>query len=133
MNSQRKDPRILVVNESLNLLDLFHDILDDNNGYEVELSNYAFEGIASIERLQPDLIILDFDRFGEKQEWQLLQMLKMHKVTTSIPIILCVIALQKFREQEDHFQKHNIWSLYKPFNSADLLELVQQILPNAAS
>lgn len=130
MNSQHKEPRILVVNESLNLLDLFHDILDDNNGYEVELSNFAFEGIASIERLHPDLIILDFDGFGQKQEWQLLQMLKMHKATTAIPIILCVIAVQEFRDQEDHYQKQDVHLLYKPFSPADLLRLVKQLLLN---
>jgi CheY-like chemotaxis protein len=129
MNSQHQQPLILVVNESLNILDLFHDILDDNNGYEVELSNYAFEGIESIERLQPDLIIFDFDRAGQKQEWQLLQMLKMNRETASIPIILCALAIREFREQEDHLQKQNIWLLYKPFIAKDLLELVRHILP----
>jgi CheY-like chemotaxis protein len=80
MNAQRKEPRILVINVSLDVLNLFHDILD-GQGYEVELSNYTFEGIHTIERLQPDLVILDFEREGKPEEWQLLKMIRLHEGT----------------------------------------------------
>lgn len=123
MNTHVKEPRILVVDASLNLLNLFHDILD-GQGYEIELSNYTFEGVESIERLRPDLIILDFIREGRAEEWQLLQMLKMHDPTASIPIVLCLTALQIF--QEDYFRKKNIVLLYKPFQKDDLLAAVHQ-------
>ena len=78
MNTQRKEPLILVVNASLDILNLFHEILEGQK-YEVELSNYAFEGIHTIERLKPDLIILDFEREGKPEEWQLLKMIRLHE------------------------------------------------------
>jgi CheY-like chemotaxis protein len=127
MDSQAKEPRILVINASLDILNLFYDILD-GQGYEVELSNYTFEGVGTVERLRPDLIILDFIREGQKEEWQLLQMLKMYEKTASIPIILCTAALLIFREQEDYFRSKNILLLLKPFVKDDLLRAVRQIL-----
>lgn len=130
MDSQTKEPRILVINASLDILNLFYDILD-GQGYEVELSNYTFEGVGTVERLQPDLVILDFIREGQKEEWQLLQMLKMYEKTASIPIILCTAALFIFREQEDYFRSKNILLLFKPFVKDDLLGAVRQMLPTS--
>ena len=133
MNFQAKAPCILVVNDSLPLLNLYHDILDDNCEYDIELSDYAFEGIDSIVRLNPKLIILDFEQAEKTEEWLLLQMLKMHDVTVTIPILVCVIAVQEFREQEAHFNKQGIRLLYKPFTKQDLLAAVQDLLTLLAS
>ena len=105
-----------------------HDILDDEHGYEVELSNFTFENADSVERLHPDLLILDFSTVDQKEPWQLLQMLKMYEPTASIPIIVCTNALLSFREQKAHFQRQNIKLLYKPFQKDELLESVQQML-----
>jgi CheY-like chemotaxis protein len=128
MNSQAKAPCILVVNNSLHLLNLFHGILEGESEYDIEISNYAFESIDSVARLNPKLIILDFERAGQKEEWQLLQLLKLHDATTTIPILLCVIAVQEFREQEAHFTKQGIQLLYKPFNREELLASVHLLL-----
>src|SRR5882762_3474348 len=78
--------RILVVNDTQEILDLFQTILEDE-GYKVVLSSFPFQHIKEVEEIKPDLIILDF-LFGDKQlGWQMLQILKMQKSTASIPII----------------------------------------------
>ena len=129
MPSQTREPRILIINESLDILNLFHDILDDGRGYDVELSNFKFEGLKSVINLKPDLIIIDFAREGRIEEWQLLQMIKMSVETAHIPIILSLAPLFLAGEWEAHFTRKNVQLLYKPFLPDELLELVQQILP----
>lgn len=128
MNIQRKEPLILVINASLDILNLFHDILDEQ-GYEVELSNYAFEGIHTIERLQPDLVILDFEREGRPEEWQLLKMIRMREAIAHIPIILCMAPLYIFLEKEDYFRGKNIQLVFAPMERDEILGAVRQMLP----
>jgi CheY-like chemotaxis protein len=127
MSTQRKEPLILVVNASLDILNLFHDILD-GQGYEVELSNYTFEGIHTIERLQPDLVILDFEREGKPEEWQLLKMIRLHEATEKIPLIICMAPLHVFLDKEDYFRRKNIQLLFAPIEKREILAAVRQML-----
>lgn len=127
MNKQKRDPVILVVNASLILLNLFHEVLEDE-GFEVELSNFTFEGVSTIDQLQPALILLDFDGEGETIQWQLLQMLKMHTSTARIPIILLALSIPSFHNQADYLLSKNIYLLYKPFEKNDLLDAVHRVL-----
>jgi CheY-like chemotaxis protein len=51
------------------------------------LSSFPFKHLSEIEKIQPDLIILDF-LFGDKQMgWQMLEVLKIQRSTASIPVI----------------------------------------------
>lgn len=127
MTSRTKEPLILVVDASLNLLNIYHDILE-NEGYEVELSNYTFEGVQTIERLRPDLIILDFEREGQREEWVLLKMLKMHETTANIPIIVNVAPLYNLPEQQAYFERKNVLLLFAPIVKEDLLAAIRQLL-----
>lgn len=130
MANTRKEPVILVIDTSLAILNLYHEVLEEQ-GYEVELSNYAFESLSMIERLHPDLIILDFDREGQREEWQLLKVLKLHPPTASIPIILSMAPLHLDPHWEEHFQHNNIRLLLSPFGKEDLLAVVRQVLAAA--
>jgi CheY-like chemotaxis protein len=127
MDTQRKEPLVLVINTSLDILNLFHDILD-GQGYDVELSNYTFEGIHTIERLQPDLVILDFEREGKPEEWQLLKMIRMRDSTAHIPLIICMAPIHIFLDKEEFFRRKNIHLLFAPMYKAEILDAVQQIL-----
>lgn len=131
MNTQRKEPLILVINASLDILNLFHDILD-KQGYEVELSNYAFEGIHTIERLQPDLVILDFEREGKAEEWQLLKMIRMRETTAHIPLIICMAPLHIFLDKEEYFRHKNIQLLFAPMQRDEILDAVHKMLELAS-
>jgi CheY-like chemotaxis protein len=127
VNSQRKEPLILIINVSLDILNLFHNILD-GQGYEVELSNFTFEGIHTIERLQPDLVILDFEREGKPEEWQLLKMIRLHEATAKIPLIICMAPLHIFLDKEKYFRQKNIQLLFAPIDKDELLAAVRQML-----
>ncbi len=51
--------RILVIDDTQEILDLFRVILEAE-GYEVFLSTHGYENVVEIEHLHPDLLILDF-------------------------------------------------------------------------
>ena len=127
MANTRSEPRILVIDASLAILNLYHEALEAE-GYEVELSNYAFESLSMVQRLAPDLIILDFDREGQREEWQLLKLLRLYPPTAQIPIILSMAPLMIDPHWEEHFQRNNIRLLLSPFRKEDLLSVIRQVL-----
>lgn len=127
MESTRKEPVILVIDSSLTVLDIYHEVLE-NEGYEVEISNFAFESLGTVERLHPDLIILDFDREGLREEWQLLKLLRLHPLTANIPIVLSMAPLLLYPHAEEYFQHNHIRLLLSPFSKEDLLAAIRQAL-----
>ena len=87
--------RILVVNDTQEILELFRMILE-GEGYEVILSGFPFQQIHDVEEISPDLIILDIVFDDEKVGWQMLQMLKMQRATKDIPVIICTLHLIRY-------------------------------------
>jgi CheY-like chemotaxis protein len=127
MASTRNEPRILVIDVSLEILNLYHEVLEEE-GYEVELSNYTFESLSLVEQLHPDLIILDFDREGQREEWQFLKLLRLHPPTAYIPIIVSMAPLMLDPHWEENFRHNNIRLLISPFRKEDLLTVIRQVL-----
>jgi CheY-like chemotaxis protein len=107
----------------------------ESDKYELELSNFEFEDPTMIERLKPDLIILDLqvDSFNRTRGWQLLDKLKMSRNISSIPVIICTPSMMDIREQESYLQDQGIVIFYKPFKLDKLVQKVQQILEASSS
>src|SRR5579863_3452297 len=119
--------RILVVNDTQEILELFRMLLE-GEGYEVVLSGFPIQRIEEIERINPDLLILDLVFGEEKSGWQMLQMLKMKPSTAAIPVIICTAALQSVREQEGYLVSQGIHVVFKPFDIDQLMANVKQQL-----
>jgi CheY-like chemotaxis protein len=109
--------RILVVNDTQEILELFRMILE-GEAYEVILSGFPIQRIQDVEEINPDLIILDFVFGDQKIGWQMLQMLKMHRSTESIPVIVCTAALDRY------VNKRAIWSPRVFMSSTNLSTLI---------
>jgi CheY-like chemotaxis protein len=120
--------RILVIDDELPLLELYKLMLEPE-GYEVSVSEWVFDDVAEVERLHPDLIILDLKMGKEQQGWELLQALKSFPPTSSIPIIISSAAHNEVREKRDYFKKMSIPIVLKPFDVEDFLQTVHRILP----
>src|SRR6266487_5093198 len=120
--------RILVVNDTQEILELFRILLEEEEGYEVVLSGFPVQEISDVERINPDLIILDFVFGDQKSGWQMLQMLKMKRSTASIPVIVCTAALGLVREQEGYLVSQGVHVVFKPFDIDQLLTSVKQVL-----
>lgn len=120
--------RILVVNDTQEILELFRMLLEEEEGYDVVLSGFPIQQVKEIEHIKPDLIILDLVLGDEKTGMQMLQMLKMQRSTAAIPILVCTAALQMVREQEGYLVSQGVHVVYKPFEIDDLLANVKQLL-----
>ena len=120
--------RILVVNDTQEILELFRMILEEEGGYEVILSGFPVQEIEEVEQIKPDLIILDLVFGSEKTGMQMLQMLKMKRSTQSIPVIICTAALDLVREQEGYLNSQGVHLIYKPFDIDHLMTSVKRLL-----
>jgi DNA-binding response OmpR family regulator len=119
--------RILVVNDQQPVLDLFWELLE-GEGYEVFLYSYGFQDPVELERITPDLIILDYVVSNETPGWQLLQMLKMNRPTAQIPIIICTTLVRYVQEIERSLNMRGIRLAPKPFEIDELLRAVEQAI-----
>ena len=124
--------RIMVINDTQEVLSLFQDILTEE-GYEVALYSSAIHDMEEIERVAPDMIILDFIFGRENLGFQILQKIKMRRTTAHIPIVACTAALQVVREMEGYLQSKNVQVVLKPFEVDDLLDAVQRCLKTVES
>lgn len=116
--------RIMVINDTPEILDLFRELLEPE-GYEVILYSFAPFELAEIERVQPDLIVLDFIIGQANAGWQLLQMLKMRRSTANIPIIICSAQTHFIRQIEGYLATHDVRVVAKPFDIDEFLQTVK--------
>jgi DNA-binding response OmpR family regulator len=119
--------RIMVINDTQEILELFREILTDE-GYEVFLYSYGIQDLAEVERVNPDLIILDHLIGGEAVGWQMLQKLKLRRSTASIPVIVCTAAVKAIQEMEGYMKSKNVGLVLKPFDIDDLLRAIKLAL-----
>ncbi|MGZ3681433.1 MAG: response regulator [Ktedonobacterales bacterium] len=119
--------RILVINDTQEILQLFQDLLADE-GYEVLLSSFAPQSVYEIARLRPDLVILDLIFGSERIGWQVLQAMRMHRPTATIPVIICTAAANQAREMEPQLVSHGALLVLKPFDIDEILLMVRQAL-----
>lgn len=120
-------PTILVINDDQEILTLFEEILREA-GYNALLYSSAIRDLAEIERINPDLIIIDYLIGHEDSGWQLLQKLKMRRATATIPIIVCTAATKLLLETSGYLLSKRAIALPKPFDIDELLTAVEQAL-----
>ncbi|HET7686691.1 MAG TPA: response regulator [Candidatus Limnocylindria bacterium] len=120
--------RVLIVNDTQEILELFEDILKPM-GLDPILMSFAPRELERIRETKPDLIILDFV-FGEKElmGWQLLQKLKMDRTLDHVPVVVCTAALRTVSELEGYLTEQGVVVIVKPFNVDQLEEAVRNAL-----
>jgi DNA-binding response OmpR family regulator len=114
---------IMVVNDTQEILELFREILLDE-GYDVVLYSFAIQEMNEVERVMPDLIILDCLMGAEQQGWQMLQKLKMRRATDNIPVVICTAAKKMVEEIQGFLTAKRVVVVYKPFLIDELLVAV---------
>jgi len=122
----------MIINDTQEILELFEEILG-YEGYEVVLYSQAIQDMAEIERIKPDLIIVDYIFGGEASGWQMVQKLRMRRATAKIPLIICTAAIREVREIEGFLRMKGIGLVAKPFDIDDLLEAIQTAIQTAGA
>lgn len=128
----RSRPVALVVNDTQEILDLFRDILVEE-GFDAVLSSYAPRELDTVIEIDPDVVILDFMIGDEAHGWQLLQKMKMHRRTASLPCVVCTGAVQLVRELEGHLMSKQIGVVLKPFDIDELMATVRMAMDPTVS
>ncbi|MGZ3668140.1 MAG: hypothetical protein ACXVDA_27060, partial [Ktedonobacterales bacterium] len=60
--------------------------------------------------------------------WQVLQAMRMHRPTATIPVIICTAAANQAREMEPQLVSHGALLVLKPFDIDEILLMVRQAL-----
>jgi two-component system sensor histidine kinase/response regulator len=109
------DPDNLVLLESILRLE----------GYTVSAELFGTEELTRIRSSQPALVILDCDVKQLGKGWELVQQLRMHPTTASIPVVLCIVA-----KATDgilaHLRTNLVILVQKPYGAMDLLLAIQE-------
>lgn len=125
-----KRAKILVVNDTQEILELFEELLGNEMGFEVALMSYAPDELQRITEQEPDLVIIDFVMGTREFEgWQLVQKLRMRRETQNIPLIACTAATQLVRDSEGYLTEQGIGVVLKPFTLDQLESAVRKALP----
>src|SRR3712207_1630122 len=121
--------RILVVNDTEEILELFRDIIE-GMGHECVTLTFAPDDLAHVRDMAPDLAIIDFVMGGlEFKGWQLVQKMKMSRDTAKVPIIICTGAKREVHEQEGWLTEKGVSVVFKPFDVEDLERAIERVLP----
>jgi CheY-like chemotaxis protein len=123
--------RILVIDDDEDLLAFYQAALQDA-GYEVTLSPTVFENATDVERLHPDLLLLDVKISQADDGLTQLEQLRAYPPTHSLPIILCTAAAARAtREKVENLRKQGVPVVYKPFEIEKLFQTIMRALPSA--
>lgn len=118
---------IMVVNDSEEVLNLFYEILHDEEGHNVTLFSYRVRDLEDVRRINPDLLIIDQVYGAEENGWKLIQKVRMSRDLATLPIIFCTTDLRRAQELEGHMSAMNILTVIKPFVINDLVHAVDEI------
>ena len=123
--SRRRSPRILVVDDNPDIMELMHELLA-TGGYDVVSVANAVQAEAEIARQAPDLILSDVIMPG-KSGYELCRELKENPATRLIPIVL----ITGLSEREDRVQGIKCGAddfLHKPIFAEELFARVKSLL-----
>jgi DNA-binding NtrC family response regulator len=121
--------RILVINDTKEILELFRDVLEGEMGHQAILMSFAPDELSRIVEANPDIVVIDFvigDR--EFEGWQLLQKMRMHPDTVGIPVVACTAAVKLVRESEAYLLEQGVEAVLKPFTVDQLEAAVNRAL-----
>ena len=121
-------PRISVVNDNPDFLELMSAILDEDAGYEVTLFNGEETTISDLAASSPHLVIVDL-LLGGVSGWELVTLSRADKRLAEVPIVVCSADVTSLREREDELaQIANLHVLTKPFGIDQVIDLVERLI-----
>ena len=124
-------PRISVVNDNADFLELMSAILDEDAGYDVTLFNGQRAGIGEIAASEPDLIIVDL-LLGGASGWEIVALARADERLAGVPIIVCSADVIALRERASELERiGNVHVLAKPFALDEMTDLVEGLVGRA--
>ena len=128
MEQQARRGRLAVINDDTVFLDLMHELLQDEEGYEVLICREWDNAYQFVKDHRPDLVILDIRIGGEERGWTILNLLTLDPATRPTPVIVCSAAIQSLHEHQEWLDRFGVRALPKPFDLDTLLETIGGML-----
>ena len=129
---ERGRPRISVLNDNADFLELMSAILDDDAGYEVRLFNGKETTITELSASDPDLVVVDL-LLGGASGWEIVTLARADPRLAGVPIIVCSADVTALRERTDELLHiGNVHVLAKPFGIDQLTALVEDLVGRAS-
>src|SRR3972149_5503379 len=121
---------VVCVEDEPEMIDLIQLILN-RKGFEVIGAHGGVEGLETIRRLKPDLVLLDL-MMPEMDGWQVYQQLKADEKTKDIPVIVVTAKAQNIDKVLGlHIAKVDDY-IPKPFSLQELVDRVDKVLKRRA-
>jgi CheY-like chemotaxis protein len=128
MTADGRQPHILVINDTQEILDLMQELLEDE-GYRVTTS-LAVLDIDKVKGLAPDIIVQDL-LFEGTQElgWKFLTLARLDPQLARVPLVLCTAAVRTVNDPEmaEQLNRQGIRVVLKPFTIEDLLTTLDEV------
>ena len=131
LSEPSQNPRITVVNDNPEFLELMDALLEEGSGYDVTtIDGDDITDVEPIRRSQPDLLIIDLRlRRDGLAGWDVLLAVRSDSELRQLPVILCTGDLEGLKEHaEEITQDPRVATLEKPFHIDALEELVQRFV-----
>ena len=133
MTADGRQPHILVINDTQEILDLMQELLEDE-GYRVTIS-LALLDIDKVKAIAPDIIVQDL-LFEGTQElgWKFLTLARLDPVLARVPLVLCTAAVRTVNDPEmaEQLNRQGIRVVLKPFTIDDLLTTLNEVRTSQA-
>jgi CheY-like chemotaxis protein len=124
-------PRISVLNDNADFLELMSAILDDDAGYDVSLFEAQRAEIGELVASDPDLIVVDL-LLGGASGWEIVTLARADERLARVPIIVCSADVTALRERAGDLERvGNVHVLAKPFAIDEITELVESLVGRA--
>jgi DNA-binding response OmpR family regulator len=121
-------PRISVINDNPDFLELMSAILDEDAGYDVTLFDGEKTTIAEIAASDPQLIIVDLI-LGGASGWELVTLSRADERLAGKPILVCSADVAALRERSEELERiGNVHILEKPFSIDQITEVVDRLV-----
>ena len=128
MMSATRRPRISIVNDNPEFLEVMSAILADDAGYEVTLHHGEDTSVADLRKARPALIIVDL-LLGAASGWEIAALVRAEPKLKDVPMIICSADIRQLEEKAAELERiGNMHLLRKPFGIDDVTELVERLV-----
>jgi len=123
---QAEPKRVVCIEDEPEMIDLVRLILG-RKGFQVIGANGGVEGLDTVRREKPDLILLDL-MMPDMDGWEVYQQFKADESLKDIPVVVVTAKAQSIDKVLGlHIAKVDDY-ITKPFGPQELLESVEQLL-----
>lgn len=130
------NPRITVINDNPEFLELMNALLEKNAGYDVTtIDGDTINDIEPVRGSRPDMLVIDLRlRRDGMAGWDILLAVRGDTELSQLPIILCTGDLEGLKEHAEAITADPmVATLQKPFHVEELEDLVRRFVGESVS